>query len=378
MASIRSALRLVAGTGTVVSDRPLRTQLTSPQLGAALPAPYPTPQIASPFSAQPSSLSTIVWADILDQAGLPMTRTEAMSVPAIAKARHVVAPKVAGLPLRAFRFTRDENAEDDMGTDSPIPTPGWVYRTDDGVSPWHRMVWTADDLIFTGWSLWLATRGYGGAVLACRRVDRDAWWFDADGRILVNGAPIPSDRAILIPGPHEGILTFGRTAIRHARQLLAAAAYAAALPIPQLEIHQTAGDPLTRDQIDELVADWAKARRGENGGVGYTNASVELKEHGSVDGHLLVDGRNAAAVDCARLVGVTAAMIDATAPKASLNYETTQGRGLEHTEYGVEPYAEAIAARLSLDDVMPRGQRIRFDITQDVGPIEPTGPTVED
>ena len=95
-------------------------------------------------------------------------------------------------------------------------------------------------------------------------------------------------------------------------------------------------------------------------------------------GHLLVEGRNAAAVDCARTVGVAAAMVDATVPKASLTYETQQGRGLEHTEYGVEPYAEAIAARLSLDDVVPRGQRMRFDFGTDLGAVQPTGQPVED
>jgi hypothetical protein len=291
-----------------------------------------------------------------------------MSVPAIAKARHVVAPKIAGYPIRAYRG------------DQRLPDPAWSYRTDDGVSPWHRMVWTVDDLIFTGWSLWLANRGAGGELLNATRVGRDRWNFDADMRIIVDGDDngIPRELAILIPGPHEGILTFGRTAIRHARQLLAAAATAGHTPSPTFELHQTTDVELTQDEIDELVGQWAKARRGENGGVAFTNQAIETKEHGAVDSALLVDGRNAAAVDCARLVGVSAAMVDATAPKASLNYETTAGRGLEHTEYGVEPYLEAIAARLSLDDIVPRGQRVAFDLGRDLGPVNPAGPTTED
>lgn len=333
--------------------------------------------IASPWTDR-SNLETIVWAELLDAAGIGMTRTEAMSVPAIAKARHVVAPKVAETPLRLFRFTRDQANPDDLGTDTQLPQAGWMTRTDDGVSPWHRMLWTADDLIFYGWSLWAANRGSEGQLLTASRIAPSRWKFDDQGRVELDGKLVTNESSlILIPGPHEGVLTFGRTTVRHARQLLAAAAVAGQSPTAHLELHNT-GEDLTDPEIDRLLDRWGKARRGANGGVGYTSRTLELKEHGAIDAQLLVDGRNAAAVDCARIVGVSAGMIDATAPKASLNYETQAGRGLEHTEYGVKPYMDAIAARLSLDDIVPRGQRVRFDITEQVGPVEPTGPTTED
>jgi hypothetical protein len=327
----------------------------------------PIPEIASPFGST-SQLSTIVWSDLLDGAQLPMTRAEAMAVPAIAKARHVVAPKIAGTPLRAFR--------DATQLDDPV----WSYRTDDGVSPWHRMVWTVDDLIFHGWSLWLARRGAAptAELLAASRIRKDRWTFDSNSNLLVDGEPIAEALAILIPGPHEGILTYARTAIRHARQLLSAAANAGNTPSASMELHNTGDVELTQTQIDDLIGMWAAARRGENGGVGYTNRSLEVRMHGSIDAALLIDGRNAAAVDCARVVGVAAAMVDATAPKASLNYETTEGRGLEHSEYGIEPYMEAIAARLSLDDVVPRGQRVAFDLSEQLGPVQPTGAPAKD
>lgn len=336
----------------------------------------PPVELASPFQLT-SHLESIVWADLLEGLQLPATRAEAMSVPAIAKARHVVAPKIAGYPLRCFAVTVDE-ATGAVTDDTQLPTPLWVTRTDKGLSPWHRMLWTVDDLIFSGWSLWRATRGYDRELLTADRVGRDRWRFDDDYRVLVDDKLLPESECILIPGPHEGILTFGRTAIRHARQLLNAAATAGHNPTPMLELHNEGERELTEPEIDTLVSRWAAARRGENGGVAYTNRTISTKGHGSVDGHLLVEGRNAAAVDCARTVGVAAAMVDATVPKASLTYETQQGRGLEHTEYGVEPYAEAIAQRLSMDDIVPRGQRMRFDFGSDLGEVEPTGPTVED
>lgn len=360
------ALRIMAGVPEMDEQHELAAAVYPPQL--------PIIQLASPFGGQPSHLNTIVWADLLDANRVPCTRTEAMGIPAIAKSRHVVAPKVAGTPLRQIKFNADTRQ------DEPQPDPYWASRTDDGISPWHRMLWTTDDLIFSGWSCWLTRRGTANELLAVSRLGMSRWSFDSDSNVVIDGK-IPSNPSsyILIPGPHEGILNFGRTAIRHAAQVLRAATVAASTPNAQTELHQT--DPtitLTDPEKQALRDDWVAARRGENGGVAFTSPGIEVKDHGSVEGALLIDGRNASAVDCARLVGVSAGMIDATAPKASLNYETTQGRGLENIEYGVEPYMDAIAARLSLDDVVPRGHRIRFDIAENLGPVEPTGPTVED
>lgn len=365
MRGLRAALHLVRA-----SDQQLNGTHTG-QLPIAVGQAHASLDIG-PATWDPAGnpLSAIVWADLLGSSldQLPMSRTEAMMVPAVAKARHVVAPKIASAPLVVLR-----------GDDELPEQPSWITRTDaiDDVSPWHRMLWTVDDLIFTGWSLWAANRGSEGQLLAASRIMRSRWSFDK-GQVKVDGEPVPARSVILIPGPHEGIVNFGAVAVRHARELIQAASNAGKLPTPTLELHQTTDVQMTDAEIDAEILRWAQARQGVNAGVAWTSYGLEAKEHNSIDGALLIEGRNAAAVDIARIVGVAAAMIDATVPKASLNYETTQGRGLEHAEYGIEPYADSIAARLSLDDVVPRGQRTRFDISADLGAVQPTGPTVED
>lgn len=353
---LRRALRLVEADAGAASV---------PTVEASLGV---VPEIRSPWSNNPSQLETIVWADVFgaDADLIPLTRASAIAVPSVAKARHVICPQIADRPLRAFRGS------------TQIEDPPWSYRSDDGVSPWHRMTWTADDCLFYGWSLWLARRGTDGALLGSSRVSPARWKFDQDWRVLVDDKPIPPELAIVIPGPHEGILQIGRRGIRHAAAVLQAAENAAILPSPTFELHQTAGDPLDDLERDAMLDAWAAARQGKRGGVAYTSANIETKEHKSVADQLLIEGRNAAAVEVARICGIAAAMIDATVAKASLNYETTQGRGLEHNEYGIEPYARAIAARLSLDDVTPRGTRVAFDLSGDVGELSPTGPTEED
>ncbi|SDU50499.1 phage portal protein [Gordonia westfalica] len=311
--------------------------------------------LASPFAPHPSHLATVAYADIFG--GRPpaaLTRAEAMSVPAVARSRHLIAGTIGRLPLRVLRG------------DTVIETPSWVDRTDSELSPFHRLLWTVDDLMFYGWSLWRVRRGAEGAVTHADRVPFDGWAFDtsAEGAtiITVDGDPVPANSVALIPGAHEGLLEFAARAVRHASMLVDAADRAAETPTPNVELHQTTDAPLTKTEISDLVAEWAKARRGVNGGVAYTNKAIEAKFHGEVSAQLLIEGRNAAAVDIARVVGIPASMIDATGPSASLTYETSQGRNAEFVDYGLAPYMAAITARLGMDDLLPRGQRIEFDL----------------
>lgn len=318
----------------------------------------PPTEIGSPW-ADTSHLDPVVWADILGAEFLPMTRAEAMMVPAMARARHNLCPTIARLPLKVFRADVEMN-----------PQPPWPQRSDGPVSAYHRMLWTVDDILFYGWSLWARENGSDGFPLRVARVPMDMWSFDSDGALIdADGKPIPEDEAILIPGPHEGVLTFGTRAIRHAAALNNAAQQAASTPAANTELHQTNDAPMDRDEIDTLVNSWAAARRGDHGGVAYTPASIEVKEHGSLDSHLLVEGRNAAAVDVARVVGQPASMIDAVTASAGLEYNTGETRNAEFLDYGLAAYMSAISARLGMDDVVPTGQRVAFDAESLLGPI---------
>lgn len=334
-----------------IFDR-LRTAARLPDLVAARPA------VASPW-ADTSHLNQVVWPDILGMGhNLPITRTEAMTVPAIARARNLICGSIARLPMTAY------------AKDVPLATqPGWLDSTAGPVSPFHRMLWTVDDLLFSGWSLWAVTRDGSGHVTAGARVLIDRWSFDEAGvGVLLDGEPVTTADVLLIPGFHEGILQYGEVAIRHAVNVNRAAGKAAETPSANLELHQTNDAPMTDVDIKTLIASWAAARRGENGGVAYTNSAIELKEHGAYQEHLLIEGRNAAAVDIARVAGVPAALIDASSSQASLSYQTVEGRNAEFVDYGLAPMLSAISARLGMDDVVPSGVSMRFDLESFIGP----------
>lgn len=314
-------------------------------------------QIASPWQPQPSHLESWVWADLFGaDAPLPLTRSEAMSVAPLARARHLICGTIAAFSIRDYR-----------GDDLTDPQPAWIDRTDTPTSPYHRLLWTVDDLLFYGWSLWSVSRGDAGVVLTAQRIPYDRWSFDENGLILLdNDYPTHPELLVLIPGSHEGLLTFAKRTIRHASNLVVGADRAAETPTPNLELHQTNDARMTETDIEKLVQRWAAARRGKNGGVAYTNSAIEVKEHGQAAENLLISGRNAAAVDIARAVGIPASMIDADAG-SSLTYQTVEGRNREFVDYGLSLYMSPISARLGMDDVTPRGRRIAFDLEEYLG-----------
>ncbi|QDF17422.1 portal protein [Gordonia phage Coeur] len=314
-------------------------------------------------------LSSFVAPDWLPAHGV--TREAAMSVPAVARARRIICSSIASLPLRAYRG--DQLAE---------TQPPWLDRTDGPVSPYHRMLWTVDDLLFYGWSAWAVARNSAGVVIAADRIPFDSWHIDAEGHIVYraraqDGDPtdvIAADgEVVLIPGADQGLLVESATAIRHALALLQAAAKASANPAAYIELHQTNDLPITEAERTRLVDAWVSARRGENGGVAFTSAGIEAREHGTFDAHLLVEGRNAAALDIARAVGLPGSVLDATVDKSSLNYENAQSKARDLIDYGLAAYMSPISARLGLDDVVPRGTSIRFDIEAVIGPRATAG-----
>lgn len=321
-------------------------------------ASSPAPVLGSPW-ADGDLWTLALPPDLVAAEFLPMTRREALSVDAVSRARDLVCTTIARAPLRSYTGAN---------VDPDVDQPAFLWRTDGEVHPRQRMVWTIDDLVFYGWSLWAVDRGADGYVLRADRVPRDRWEFTTDGRILVDERPVDASDVILIPGPHEGILARNASTLRTAQRLERSAAARAANPVPLVELHQTVDVAIDDAERDNLLRNYGNAVTAANGGttgVAFTSYGVEGKAIGANgDGAAaLVESRNYAAVTAARVVGIPAAMVDATSAGASLTYETTSGRRAQFVDE-VRAYSDAVEGRLSLDDVVPRGRRIAFDVEE--------------
>lgn len=314
-----------------------------------------SPQIASPWQPSPDHLNSIVWADITGGEYCPVTRATGQSVPALKRARNTLVRAIASMPLIS------------LTGDTPDPVqPRWLQRTDGDLHPWHRMVWTVDDLFYHGASLWAVQRGAatdGNPILHAGRVPFHRWGIDEVGRIIVDGEIVKAGQCIYIPGPDGGVLNDSPTAIRMAADNLQAAANAARNPVPNVDLHYTGEDDLTPEEIDAVVERWTTKRRSATGGVGFTNKYIEAKGLGSHNENLLVEGRQEDAVDMARIGNVPASAVDASSGD-SLTYTTDASRNQQLLDYGGQYYMDAITARLSMDDCVPSMRRIAFDTSQ--------------
>jgi hypothetical protein len=332
--------------------------------GATDPSNIP---FGTPWST--SQLDRWVYQDIFG--GLPTnTREAAMAIPAFKRSRDLVVVSGGKLPL----------VELENGVRVP-DQPNWITQTGDGSSPQHRMAWTIDDLIWYGLGLWWRNNP-GKPDETRQRVNQADWEINSDRReILVNGDSAGPDEVILFTGFNEGVLATGRQAIADVQDVYAIVRQRLKNPVPNIELHQTGGPALTKTEKDQLLADWRAARNDPTtGGVAYTSQYIEVKEHGAGnDSQLMIEGRNAAAVDAARMIGVHAGTVDATTPKASLNYETQTGRNEEFVDFDLDLYLVPIAARLSMDDVCAPGRTVAFDRGDFTAPApSPTGPALED
>lgn len=369
--------------------------LTSPVGGITDPSALP---FSSPWSS--NTLQRIVAEDVFGS-DLPMnTRQSAMELPALARGRNLICSTIPRFPLVDLDVGQTVPLRPDLATIDRADQraaldqyradmrafrrdqPTWLYMVDDGTSPQLRLAWTIDDLMFYGWSCWWRRNDATSRFpLRAGRIPFGEWTINADNRVEVRGVEQPDDEVIVIPGLHEGVLSFGRKTIADARSLYDIVRDRLVAPAPQLNLHQVDGPEQTDEQIDALIDRWAVARTGGKGGVGYTSRHFEIQELGAAaDAQLMIEARNAASLDLARLIGVSALRLDATSAKSSLTYETPQGRNQEFIDFDIALYMTPITARFSMDDVTPQGHRVEFDLTDFVtnAPSMTTGATNND
>jgi hypothetical protein len=334
-----------------------------------------------------SNLEEVAFYDVTGEFLRIMSRGAAMRVPAVARARHLTAGAIAKAPLVAYR-----------GDTLVERQPYWAYGTDGQLgdlsaaeakrlgltaqAPWHRMLWTVDDAIFYGTSLWYATaltttdsdRARPGRMA---RVPWDYWAYEDGAFVDQDGRPLDQARCVLIPGPHEGILRFGERTIRIAADLESGAADVAQRPF-RLELHQTTGAELAPEERRGIIAE-ARTALAANDGILFTNQAIETKDHPLTSEQLLGEARNASAVDVARLISTPATLIDAGTMGTSMDYSNLDHRNQLWLDFSLALYMDAITARLGMDDVSPAGQRMAFD-TSDLTATQPapTGYPTED
>ena len=299
--------------------------------------------------------------------GRAVGRSQAMAVPTLAYIRAQLAGGVASMPLERFR-------KDPAGGDPAKLDPGWCAEPDPAptISPSLFWSWLIDDLFFHGRAtLVVLARDAAGFPVAFRRVlpgqlvyspEMLAWGtFTAIPPVFYMGSEIPPEDVIAVDGPHEGVCNYGAAVIRAALDLETASATAAAEPLPNIDLHQTGGEPLSEAAAGELVAAWKQARA--LGATAYTPQNLEARTLGwSAMDQQMVEARQYMATQLARMAGVNPVLVSAAMGSSSSYVYTNQADYRQaFLDDVLDAYLQAIEGRLSANDVTPRGQYVEFD-----------------
>lgn len=318
-------------------------------------------------------LSQIVIDDAFGDIVELVDRRNAMRVPAVARARALLVGSISDLPLIAY-----------TGETPVAKQPTWAYRSN-GVSPWHRMAWTIDDLLFHNASLWWRVNGADGFPIECYRLPQELWQVNDQSQIEVRDSKdLPwylanSSQVIYIPGPGAGLLVDAEDTIRGARAIDKAWIARTRSPIPPTLFVQKEQGDATKDEVTALLNAWAAARtNSETAGVGYVPYGIEpMFPNVADDSAMFIEGRNAVRLDIANHTNIPASLLDGSTATASLTYTTAEGQKSSFHEQSLRYWTAPIEHRLSMDDVVPRGQRVRFDISYSTQ-VAPTGEPGED
>lgn len=328
--------------------------------------------LLSPF-ADSSHLAHIAYSEIFSASSDIVDRSAAMRVAPIKRGRAIIVGSISDLPLVSGRFDGDTFTPTDR-------QPAWLTSTKTVSTPWHRMAATLDDLIFSGWSLWALERSEAGTILDAVRVPLTRWKFDQNAGvgIRVDDKPVLDPASvILFAGPDEGLLATGADIIRGARAMEEAWVGRVRNPIPMTVLHEVSdggGTRVTPDQAKTYVDAWSAARKSPDGAVGFLPSSLSMEVYGETEADLFVEGRNNIRLDVANLLNLPASVLDGSTATASLTYQTAQGEFSQLASW-LEFYMAPVEARLSMDDITPRGQVIRFN-RGDLTKNQPFGSTL--
>lgn len=327
----------------------------------------------------PNELTNVILSDIFGPIDTdpdsPVTRAEAMTVPALIRARGILMV-IASQPLVAYK-----------GTERLQRQPGWLSRTDTPVSPQARIIATMDDLIFHGEALWFVARNSAKQITDAVRIPFEKWRVKTDGVIEINidqdtWAPVTDPSWIIhFRSFQEGACTIGAPAIRAARDIQRAVAARAKSPVPLLDLHLLDDVELTPEEKNELRTDWTRARQSPDGATAITPHNVEAKPLGGEGSanDFLTAARNNARLDVANLLQLPASLLEGSTSTASLTYSTSEGKRSELKDYGLSLWAGTFDHRLSLDDVSAPGTSIKFDFSALAAiPDSGLGPVRED
>jgi phage portal protein BeeE len=292
-------------------------------------------------------------------------RAAAISIPAISRARDLLASVIGCMPLRAYsEMWNGEEMERVY-----IAPRSWLRRPDPTVPFNFLMSWTFDDLYFYGRAFWYITsRTADGYPASFSRLPAGSVtttdmagpvWFAPSKEVYFQGGQIDPANLVQFLSPTQGMVYSSQAAIETAIKIQDARARNASSSIPAGVLRQTGGEPLSAQELADLAAAFNTARA--------TNQTAALNEFltyepttMSPDKMLLIESANYSALETGGRIGNVPPYLIGVST-GSYSYQSSQQARMDLLFFGVKLYADAIAETLSMNNVLPNGTFVAFD-----------------
>jgi len=292
----------------------------------------------------------------------PIDRQAAVSVPAVNQCLNLIKSTIATIPLEMYS----------LSTGQEIAMPTWVRQPDSRAPRSVTIAWTVDSLIMFGQAFWRVTSIYADdqrpASFEWIQNNRVTTKLDTLTQevdyYMVNGTKVPDSGVgslVTFQAFDQGLLVRSQRLINSAIQAEEAANVGISSPQPTGYLKNSGAD-LPDNVIQGVLNGWKMARK--NRSTAYLTSTLEYVPTSYSPAEMTYnDSVEELAAQIARAMNVPAHMINAEHNRSS-TYQNVLDSRKEFFAYTLAPYISAIEDRLSLDDITPRGQIVRFSVDE--------------
>jgi phage portal protein BeeE len=266
----------------------------------------------------------------------------ALSVPTVARSIQMIASMVGCLELKHYttQWTGSEYEELYLENES------WMDQPDPKVTRNFIFSQLVTDLMLHGRGFWYITsrstatgRPLSFQWLPAAMVSSldmaGPQWFGMSDQLEFNGYPLATDDVVQFLAPTQG--------------------------------------SMSAEDLSELAAAWRNAR--QVGAIGALNSVVTFKEFSSDPNKLqLIESRQFQALELSRTTGIPPYLLG-IGVSGSYTYQNAQQARQDLYLFGTKQYLDAIEQTLSMNQLLPRGRYVKFDVSDyvyenDLGNVE--------
>ena len=298
-----------------------------------------------------------------------ITRQNAMAVPSIVRCRNLICNTVASIPLKTY----------DKATGKEIPNMPWIEQLDKRQPRAVTLAWMCDSLLMYGVAYLRVEELYADdnrpSSFEWIQNDRVTTKYNAKTTAIdyymVDSVRVPDSgigSLVTFQALNQGILLTSLTTIQAALNIEKAASIATETPMGSGFIKNNGSD-IPEEEVQGILNSWKNARNSR--GTAYLTQTLDYQAVSfSPKEMMYTEAKQYFATELSRACNVPAWMIDAEVMR-SMTYQNIIDARKDFMAYSLAPFISAIEARLSMDDLTPRTQEVRFAVDDTFLRVDP-------